>query len=171
VTVPTPQLRAFTRADLDGWLGLPELLDLTELTGLLDFDPDQLRLGATGEPSRERTWVAAASQTYAGGLKVWLEGGEVIALEGVDPVDAAGDPLRAPALGAPDTELITALGPIGLFGTEAVHAGRGLAVRVYPATGVLVGVIGFVPTTVDDYCARIRPRHVSDRPMLAGELS
>jgi hypothetical protein len=161
---------AFVAADLDAWPGLPALVTLTDLAGLLDADADHLRLGTAGEPSRSRSWVAAASSIYSGGLRVWLDEDDerVVALEGRRPVDASGDPRRAPMLPEPDARLAVAFGPARVPGEEAVYAGRGLAVEVHPGSGALLGVFGFTPTTLEDYRSRIRPSDEPDGPLLLG---
>jgi hypothetical protein len=149
-------LRSFAAADASDWPGLPaglaladvgEVLALSEVTGN----------GALGDARRPAAWVAAASRVYRGGLRVWHEHGAVVLLEGRDPFDEAGQPLVAPEAGEPEALLETSLGRLRLADGERVYASRGLALRVNPANGVLLGVLAFVPTTADDYRERLRP--------------
>jgi hypothetical protein len=88
---------------------------------------------------------------------VWHEGGRVLLLEGRDPIDAEGAPLAAPELGQPEATLDTTLGRLWLENGERVFPGRGLALRVNPANELLLGVIGFAPTTLSEYEQRLRP--------------
>jgi hypothetical protein len=161
---------AFVDVDLTAWPGLPVSVALTDLADLLDFDADHPHLGSAGAPSRSRSWLAAASSAYSGGLRLWLDDDEerVVAFEGLGPVDASDEPRLAPDLTVPDGRRQVAFGPAGVPGVESVYAGRGLAVQVYPATGALLGVVGFAPTTIADYRSRIRPYDEPDHPLLLG---
>lgn len=152
----TESLQAFAAADVAAWHGLAaglapadvgEVLELSAVTGR-----DLL-----GEERREVTWVAASSDVYRGGLRVWHEAGVVVLLEGRDPFDAAGEPLAAADLGEPEAVLDTVLGRLRLPGGELVYASRGLALRVNPENGVLLGALGFAPTSSDEYRRRLRP--------------
>lgn len=143
-------LRRFAAADLARWPGLPPGLRLPTLDGAVGE-------GALGEERRPAGWVAAESEVWEGGLRVWHDGPFVLALEGSDPGDGAGAPLAAPDLGPPEAVLDTYLGRLPLAGGELVYASRGLALRVNPENGLLLGAVGFLPTTVDEYRARLRP--------------
>ena len=46
--------------------------------------------------------------------------------------------------------------------------GRGLAVRVNPENGILLALVGFAPTTADDYARRLRPVPEVARPVQTG---
>ena len=163
------QLRRFAAADVAGWQGLPTGLALADVAE--DMNPaDATGQGVLGEARRPAAWVAARSGVYRGGLRVWHEQGHVLLLEGRDPFDAAGEPLAAPDAGEPETVLDTALGRLRLPDGELVYASRGLALRVNPANGVLLGVLGFVPTTTDAYRERLRP-DLQPRRLLAEALS
>jgi hypothetical protein len=150
-------LRAFEAADIGGWEGLPPELSLGEVAAVLALETAASVPGHLGDERLAAERVAARSSTYAGGLFVWHDEGQMLLLEGRDPFDGAGDPLVAPELGEPDEALDTVLGPLSLPGGERVYAGRGLAVRVNPENGLLLGVLGFSPTDADTYRARLRP--------------
>ena len=94
----------------------------------------------------------------------------MLLLEGRDPFDDAGEPLAAPDAGEPEAVLDTVLGRLRLPAGELVYASRGLALRVNPANGVLLGVLGFVPTTADAYRERLRPE-LPPKRLLAATLS
>lgn len=149
-------LRSFAAADVADWQGLPAGLALADVAEVLALS-DVTGRGALGEERRTAIWVAGSSPVYRGGLRVWHDGDAVVVLEGRDPFDAEGKPLVAPDAGEPEAVLDTVLGRLRLPGGERVYAGRGLALRVNPGNGVLLGVLGFVPTTADDYRARLRP--------------
>jgi hypothetical protein len=51
----------------------------------------------------------------------------------------------------------TFLGRLRLEGGKRVYASRGLALRVNPENGVLLGAVGFAPTDTAEYRARLRP--------------
>ena len=156
-------LEGFRAGDLTGWRGLPADLTLTEV--LAGADDDSRGHGLAGEPPVARTWHALPSARYEGGLLAWTDGDRVVLLEGEAPVDDAGEPVPAPDLGPPDDLLDTPLGRLWLEGGEQVHAARGLALRVNPANGLLLGVLGFAPTTPADYRERLRP-HREPRRLL-----
>lgn len=161
---------AFDSPDVGAFTGLPGEVRLADLRGLLVFDPEDRRRGDAGNPSQSRLWVPAESTAYRGGLRLWLDDDaeRVLLLEGVHPVDDAGEPVRPPDLGEPDGTLDAVLGPFRVEDAESVHAGRGLAVLVYPRTGVLVGVLGFAPTTFEDYRTRLQPHREPTRPFAEG---
>jgi len=157
-------IAAFAAADVEAFTGLPAGVQLGDLTGLLAFDPGDRRSGDAGSPRGTRVWVPAETATYAGGLRLWLDDDRVILLEGVHPLDAEGEPVLAPELGQPDGVFDAVLGPFHVPDAERVYADRGLAVQVYAETGVLVGVLGFAPTTTEDYRRRLQPHREPTRP-------
>jgi hypothetical protein len=162
VTAATP-LRALASADLCGWPGLPPGLTLDEAGAELPVVCDvtgRARLGAARAPVE---WVASESSLYAGGLRLYVDGGEVLVVEGRDPVGPAGDPLGVPELGEPELVLDALVGPLGLDGVEHVYPERGLAVRLGPGDA-LRSVLGFAPTTAADYLERLRPEQVARSP-------
>ena len=151
------ELRCFAAADAACWPGLPAGLALEDVAAVLPLAEDVRGEGVLGQERRPAAWVGAESSTYEGGVRVWHEGGRVLVLEGRDPVDEDGAPLAAPDLGRPEARLDTVLGPLVLPGGERVYAARGLALRVNPENGLLLGVLAFAPTTAQDYRARLRP--------------
>ncbi len=156
---------AFAVADAAAWPGLPDGLHVSDLARLAAFDPTDVRPDEAGDPPRAAGWIPLDTRLYAGGLRMWIDGERVVALEGIHPLDADGEFLPAPDLGPPQAVFETLLGPLWLPDGELVHAERGLAVRVNPDNGLLLGLVGFVPTTVDDYRARLRPVQEPARPL------
>lgn len=150
-------LRSFAAADVIGWRGLPAGLRLDDLDDLLGFDPGFRLRGERGDPSVTCPWVPVTSDVFDGGLRLWLEGDLVVLVEGVHPLDSSREFTAAPQLGEPEGVLDSFLGPLALDGGEQVYAARGLAVRVNPENGLLLGLVGFRPTTLEDYVARLRP--------------
>lgn len=161
-------LAAFTSADLEAWTGLPQGVRLADLEPLLRFDATDTRIGEAGSPGRACPWLAAESATYRGGLRLWLDdtGGQVVLLEGLYPQDGDGAPVPVPALPTPDGVDDAVLGPLHVADAEQVYAGRGLAVQ-RAETGVLVAVLGFAPTSLADYRARLQPHRQPTRPLPA----
>lgn len=161
---------AFDSADAESFAGLPAEVRLADLAEIVALDAEHPGRGDTGNPSRGRLWVRAESATYRGGLRLWLDddGERVVLLEGINPVDAGGEPLHPPDLGEPEGRLDAALGPFRVEEAESVHASRGLALQVYPGTGALVGVLGFAPTTFEDYRTRLQPHREPSRPFPQG---
>ncbi len=157
--------RAFAAADAAAWPGLPEHVQLPDFAPMAAFDLDDRFPGEIGAPPRAASWVAVESGVYAGGLRLWLADDEVVALEGIHPLDPDGEFRPAPDLGPPDAALTTLLGTLRLRGGELVFAERGLAVRANPDNGLLLGLVGFVPTTVADYRTRVRPVQEAARPL------
>lgn len=156
------QLREFLAGRVSGWQGLPGDLTVADLTALTGAAGVPLP-GRAGDPPTSRAKLSLATPLYAGGLFAWVEGDLVLALEGCLPEDAAGASLPAPELGAPDASYPVALGPLLLESAELVYGERGLAVRVNPDNGVLLGLVGFTPTSAHDYHARLRPEQVRMR--------
>jgi hypothetical protein len=156
---------AFEAADAVAWPGLPADVRIEDLRAVAACDPDDLRPGEAGDPPAPRRWIPLDSGSYAGGLRAWVAGDRVLALEGIHPLDGAGEFRAAVDLGPPEARLESLLGPLHLAGGELVYARRGLAVRVNPENGLLLGLVGFVPTTVADYCARIRPVQEEPQPL------
>lgn len=150
-------LRLLMAADLADWRGLPAGLPLAEVGAILPVEEGPIGTDVLGEDKRPVAWSAVESDVYEGGLRLWHEHGLALLLEGRDPVDPTGKPLRAPELGEPELALDTVLGRLHLPGGERVFAARGLALRVNPENGLLLGVLAFAPTTVEDYRARLRP--------------
>ena len=150
-------VRLLATADLADWRGLPPGLPLAEIGTVLRLEDGPTGRGLLGEDRRPAEWASAESDVYEGGLRVWHDDGLVVLLEGRDPVDPSGEPLRALELGDPEEVLDSVLGRLFLPGGERVFASRGLALRVNPENGLLLGVLGFAPTTVEEYRARLRP--------------
>lgn len=149
-------LNGFVPERLGDWAGLP--------AGTAPADLDGPRgEGRLGDERVAASWVSVPSDVFAGGLRVWHDGSTVLAVEGLDPLGADGGFLDAPELGEPEAALDTYLGRLQLHGGERVYASRGLAVRVNPENGVLLGTVGFPPTTVDEYRARLRPEVAPQR--------
>lgn len=159
-------MSAFGSAHVESFAGLPADVRLADLEDILAFDRSDVRHGDAGDPVRTRAWVPAESTTYRGGLRLWLDddGDRVVLVEGVHPVDSRGEPLPAPDLGAPGAVFDAVLGPLRVTDAEHAYAARGLAVRVFADTGVLVGVLGFAPTTDEDYRRRLQPHPEPTRP-------
>lgn len=157
-------LAAFARADAAAWPGLPVPALLSEVTAVWDVDTRRPRAAEAGDPAQPGTWFAAASDRYAGGLRVWCRDDVVVAVEGIHPLDEQDEFEPAPDLGEPDLRLPTLLGPLLLGDGELVYAGRGLAVRTNPANGLLLGLVGFAPTTPERYVADVRPVQVAPEP-------
>lgn len=166
-------LSAFlTDADVSTWTGLPAL-GAAELASLFGVDLGSVRIAHDdrGEPPARGVWVAAPTRRFVGGLRLWLddddrERARVVLIEGIAPRDGDGAALSAPDLGPAEELLDASLGPLSLEGGERVYARRGLAVRLNPENGVLLGLLGFAPTTADDYRTRLRPTPLGDRPLL-----
>jgi hypothetical protein len=175
VTAVSDAVSSFAAAHLKTWRGLPAEVRLADLAPLLGFDPEDLRRGDAGHPNRTRRWVpaepaeaagAAGSTTYHGGLRLWLddETDHVVLVEGLNPVDPDGKPAAAPDLGDPEAIFDAVLGPFHVRDAERVYAARGLALQVNPDNGVLVAVLGFTPTGVDDYRRRLQPHRQPTEP-------
>lgn len=160
-------LDTFLRADLRSWRGLPAAT-VRDLTGPLGLTTDDAFPGEAGDPPTDRVWLAADPGVYAGGLRVWLDADHpsaVVLLEGIEPMAADEEFWTAPDLGEPDAALEVALGPFWFSGGERVYADRGLALRVNTDNGLLLGVLGFAPTSVADYRSRLRPVTEPQRPL------
>lgn len=161
----TPELTALIEhADVSRWRGLPAT------------DPDDLGIegayrehGELGDPPSPARWCAGPPGCFEDGVRCWLDAsGSVAVVEGLLPVEADGTPLKAPDLGEPALRLDTTLDIVVMHGGELVYPGRGLAVRVNPENGILLALVGFAPTTADDYARRLRPVSEVARPVQTG---
>ena len=149
-------LQRLAGGELDGWTGLPGGLVLADVGAVMQLGHGASGNGVLGDEQREAQWVAAQSERYQGGVRVWHDGGHVLVIEARDPAEAGHLP-AAPDLGEPEATFDTTLGMLVLEGGELVYASRGLALRVNPGNGILLGALAFAPTTVEDYRARLRP--------------
>lgn len=161
-------VRAFVaEADLSRWSGLPVLSD-DEVRDILhvDLTTNWPRRGVLGEERIDGAWVGVAAPRFSGGLRVWIdEVGTPVLLEGRRPCADDGGPLMAPDLGMPERVLDAWVDDVRIRGGERVHASRGIAVRVGSDDSLLT-VLGFAPTTADDYLARLRPAQPAARPLM-----
>ncbi|HET8927445.1 MAG TPA: hypothetical protein VFN24_06395 [Microbacterium sp.] len=167
-----PQLDAVHRllhADLAGWAGLPALSP-DESIAAFGVDPRRAPVNrdARGDPPAPGGWIAIAASGYARGVRLWLDDDRrIVLVHGVWPRRGA-EPIPAPDLGPADELLDAELGGLVQRHGERVHATRGLALRVAPATGELLEVLAFAPTSPEDYRARLRPALPVDEPLLNG---
>jgi hypothetical protein len=167
-----PLLDFVVAADLSRWTGLPILSDddVREVLGV-DLTTDWPRPGALGDQRVESSWVGVVAPRFAGGLRVWLdESGTPILLDGRLPRADDGGSLTAPDLGTPELVLDASLSDVVIAEGERVHARRGLALRV-GSDDSLLAVIGFAPTTAEDYLARLRPAQPAARPLSWGAVA
>lgn len=119
--------------------------------------------GQLGEPPVHRKRLSLPTATFSGGLFAWLIDEVIVTLEGCLPSAPEGAMMVTPALGDPDLMLPFPLGSVLMPEAEWVFASRGLAVRLNLENGVLLGLVGFEPTTPDNYVRRLRPLHRSAR--------
>lgn len=161
-------VRAFVdRADVSGWMGLPDL-GPGELGATA---PWIVSRGELGEPRRPARCVALPGGCFAGGLRCWIDDdGRVLVVEGTRPRTADGIRIDPPDLGEPAERLPATLGSLTLEGGELVYPDRGLAVRVNPENGILLGLLGFAPTTAEDWSGRLRPAADVARPLATGRV-
>ena len=165
-------------ADVSGWTGLPELsAPATAEAFGVDLPGAHLRRGEFGDPPRHGRWIAAPTRLFAGGLRLWLDR-DALDARTPDPADARrvvlvqalapqrdDDWITAPDLGRPELLLPAALGPLVFDDGERVYAERGLALRVNPANDLLLEILGFGPTSAEDYRTRLRPALPVETPL------
>jgi hypothetical protein len=147
------------RADVTGWWGLPAMPP----AALGATEPWITEWRDVGDPPRAALSIALPPGCFEGGLRCWMDGDAVRVLEGLRP-RPDGEQAVAPDLGAPAARLPIALGLHIVDDGELVYPERGLAVRVNPPNGILLGLVGFAPTTLSDYVARLRPASLPARP-------
>ena len=136
VTALPTAVEAFLAADPEAWSGLPPHVTLADLAELVPFDGTDRRRGDAGDPAGHREWVAAETHVYSGGLRLWLDADtrEVVALEGIHPLDSVGEFRAAPDLGAPDATFAAVLGSLWLPDAELVYAAAGWPCAATPPT-------------------------------------
>lgn len=161
------QLTAFLdRADVSAWRGL-DPVDLADVG--VDAAAIITVWAERGDPPHRARWCPADPGCFEDGVHCWIDDSHRVELiEGRLPALADGRPVSAPDLGEPELRLDTKLDVLTLADGELVYAARGLAVRVNPENGLLLGLLGFAPTTADDYVGRLRPVQVVARPLMIG---
>jgi hypothetical protein len=148
--------RAIETCQLTGWQGLPthcppqRLFDLPD-----DAQWGEQRLGARFEPTRSR--VLELANYYR--PMVHVRDGHVVLFEGMNPTLADGWDALARDLGAPQSVFDWEHGAIPMAAGERVHAGRGITIFLNPDNAFVIHVALYVPTTVADYSARLRPHY------------
>ena len=161
-------VRAFVeRADVSNWTGLPDL-GPDELGATVPWILSRGELGDPPRPAR-RVWLPRGC--FAGGLRCWIDDDDrMLVLEGTRPRTAGGARIDPPDLGEPAERLPATLGSLALDGGELVYPDRGLAVRINPENGILLGLLGFAPTTAEDWGRRLRPAADVARPLATGMM-
>src|SRR5262249_27465142 len=106
-------------------------------------------------------WLAAESSVYTGGLRLYVENDRVLVVEGRDPVARSGEPVHAPELGEATLVLDALVGPVRLPRTELVLPERGLSGQLSSRHLQLRAVLGFAPTTAEDWMERLRPEQAA----------
>jgi hypothetical protein len=157
VTAATSPLRALAAAEIGSWSGLPPGLTVEEAGAELVVAADVAGTAWLGAARIPATWLAAESSVYAGGLRLYVEDDQVLVVEGRDPTAQSGESVRAPELGEPALVLEALVGPLRLPGTELVFPERGLAVQLGSGDPGLRAVLGFAPTTAEEWIERLRP--------------
>lgn len=165
-------LAAFACGDLIHWAGLPADLTLDEVARFWSVSPDDEYDGQLGDAGIEARYVWLDTTYFAGGLRLWVteqpQGRSVVAIEGRQPRSPDDLPVAAPDLGPPEAQAPARLGLIEFDHGERIYATRGLAVRVNPDTGNILGVIGYAPTRVADYLSHLCPLQSAPRPLVSG---
>jgi hypothetical protein len=148
-------LRRFAARDFRGWSGLHQPTMVADVAAVFEVDdtPQPALLGSEG---RAAGWLTVEAEGYPEGIRVWLDGIDVVLLEG--PGVALPDGLQPllDELGEPDARLDSYLGVFRLEGSEWVYPSRGLSLYVNPENMVLLRVAGYAPATLDDYERRLR---------------
>jgi hypothetical protein len=139
-----------------GWRGLPgdcapqRLFDLPD-----DAQWGEQRLGARFEPTGSRLLDLA---NYYRPM-VHVRDGRVVLFEGMNPVLVDGWDTLAHDLGEPEAAFDWEHGAIPMPAGERVHAARGITIFLNPDNAFVIHVALYVPTTVSDYSARLRPHY------------
>jgi len=161
MTAATSPLHALAAAELGGWSGLPPDLTVEEAGAELVVAADVAGSARVGAARIPVCWLAAESSVYTGGLRLYVENDRVLVVEGRDPVARSGEPVHAPELGEATLVLDALVGPLRLPGTELVFPERGLAVQLSSGDLELRAVLGFAPTTADEWLERLRPEQAA----------
>ena len=157
-------------AAVQRWAGLPAISADDALAELgLAYDPALAQWSLRGEPPTEARWIGAPSRRFAGGLRLWLADDDTVELvEAMRPLADDGSAIAAPDLGSAEAAIDLDIDGTVLARGELVYAARGLAVRCDPKNRALLGLLGFAPTSLDDYLARLRPAPERVRPLHFG---
>lgn len=141
--------------DFTHWTGLPATCTLAAL-GSFELGDDEAHdvLGSDGISTVYRRAKAAA---YAEVMKVWVRDGVIVRI-GIPLPDLADPRALVRTLGEPDGKLDTYFQTTPTIHKQGewVYARRGLALRLSFDRAVVMELIVFAPTTLDDYVRRLR---------------
>lgn len=151
----TDALLRFAARDFEAWAGLAEDTTVADVAETFEVD-DAPQPATLGAEHRAVGWLTVAADGYPGGIRVWLDGTSVVLLDGPDPELPAGLEAFLHELGDPDVRLDSYLGTLPIEGSEWVYPSRGLTVYLNPENMVILRLAAYVPTTLDEYEARVR---------------
>jgi hypothetical protein len=144
--------RAIEARDFVGWTGLPAGCTSKVMFDIAEDDSWGTRLLGTTKASQH----VVALSGYDAPL-VSSRDHEVALFDGGNPDLAGGWAKLHADLGEPDARLDYDYGTLVIPGGEWVYAARGITVSLSSDAGIVYHVAVYVPTTVDDYKARLRP--------------
>lgn len=161
-------LASFLARDLQDWRGLPDGVTLEDLEQFLPVDRAFDGVAPLGERFRRAEWVAGLADGFPDGVRVWVRGGRVVALDAqrMDVDEVAG---LLSQLGEPEARLDAFLGPMPAPRGEWVYPERGVTLFVAGEGAFVDRVVVYAPTTLDEYLQHLRPdTHVVPLPESEG---
>jgi hypothetical protein len=149
-------LQAFARRDLCDWRGLAPETSLADVAALFKVDEETRGRSQLGSERREAIWMSAMVEGYESGMRVWLDADDVLMLDAQYPQLVTDAPTLLHSVGEPEAKLDAYLGTFLLPGSEWVYPARGLTLYVNPENLVLLRLVVYVATTLDNYRQRLR---------------
>jgi len=148
-------LRRFAARDFLGWSGLHPSTMVADVAAVFEVDATP-QPAVLGSDQRGVSWTTVAADGFPEGIRVWLDGVDVVLLDGPGAALPDGLSPLLDELGEPEARLDSYLGVFRIEASEWVYPGRGLTLYVNPENMVLLRVAGYVPTTLDEYERRLR---------------
>jgi hypothetical protein len=149
-------LRALACRDFLDWRGLAPETSLADVAAVFPIEDDWRGAGHLGEEGQEVSWLSAEAEGYPQGIRIWLDQDRVVLIDGESPELSAGLPALLQAIGTPEARLDAYLGMLLIPESEEVYPGRGLTLHINPENGILLRLLAYAPTTLEDYRRRLR---------------
>ena len=145
---------AFAGGDFRHWQGLPTGCELATIA-----DGDTLRRQGEGTGLLGRghaSYRLIAVEHYAEPIRVWHADGTILLMEVRYPVIVPDLRDLLESLGKPDALLDSHFSGIVMEKSEWVYVSKGLSLFINPDNSLLLRLVGYCPTSVDDYHLKLR---------------
>jgi hypothetical protein len=147
-------LRVFADKTFDQWRGLPSGCKLPEIMTIFSLFNKGVSTGFLGHKKIQYRMLVL--EGYLRPIRAWFEGDTLLMLDAECPELPGGGLTLMKQLGKPDVKLDFYWNVLRLKRGEWVYAKRGIILFINPGNNILLRLLVFPPTTVDDYMTRLR---------------